>query len=175
MAQRKYVYIGQEKLTYSKAILKITGWTEKQFETQKRLMRYRVNTYNKAMGAKMSAIEELYYKVSFEAKQEYYRSKGKKTLEYNSIQQLLQDLKTTHGKLTARQEKLLNEFSLKRFDGLIKNYPQSTAKMVQDFKDGKLTLAQFNKKMGDFADHMRDLQKNNVEQYLKEKGQQIGS
>lgn len=178
---RKKVYVGQEELTYSKAILKITGWTKKEFETQKRLMRYRVSTYNKAMHDandtnKLSAIEELYYKVKFEARRDYYESQGKPTLEYNSLQKLLLDLKTTHRKEpTEKQYELLKKFSEERFKKLVEHYPQDTKNIVQDFKNGKITLVEYNKKLGDFADEMRNLQKDNPAEYLKRKGQQIGS
>jgi hypothetical protein len=91
---RKNVILGQNSMSYSKAIREITGWTQKQFETQKRLMRYRVAKFNLITGSNLSPIEQLYYRVKYEDKKSYYISQGKEPAPLNIIQQAIQDMKT---------------------------------------------------------------------------------
>ena len=98
---RKTVILGQDKMSYSQAIKKITGWSQKKFETEKRLMRYRVAKFNQLTGSHLSAIEELFYRVRFEDRQAYYKSKGKPVNDYNPLQTLLKNLKT--GNVKANQ------------------------------------------------------------------------
>ena len=174
---RKYTYLGQEKVSYSKAIKDITGWTQKEFETQKRLMRYRVANFNKATGSKLSAIEELFYKVRFEDKQKYYASKGKPVKELNALQQALQDIKTTTSKkgLSPYQEKIAKEYIEKRYEGLAKAY-KGANNIMEDLKNGKITTQEANKKLSDYADRMRQLKDEDPSKWVEmHESEEIGS
>ena len=91
---RKNVILGQNTMSYSKAIKEITGWTQKEFETQKRLMRYRVGKFNLITGSNLSPIEQLFYRVKYEDRKQYYISQGKEPAPLNIIQQTIQDMKT---------------------------------------------------------------------------------
>lgn len=155
---RKYTYLGQEKISYSKAIKNITGWTQKEFETQKRLMRYRVANFNKATGSKLSAIEELFYKVRFEDKQKYYASKGKETKELYPLQKALQDIKTTTSKkgLSPYQEKIAKDYIVETYKGLAKTYTRAD-KVYQRLLNGEITPAQANRRLSVMARQMRQL------------------
>ena len=176
MAKRTKITLGQNSVSYSEAIRQITGWSKKEFETQKRLMRYRVKTFNEVTGSKLSAIEELYYKVRFDDKRAYYEAQGKKTLEYNELQQALLDLKTTYREGgTERQQELLQKYTLKRFEGLLKAYPQALAGYEAKLKNGEISTKEFQKVLEAYADKMHALQKDDPAQYLKEKGRQVGS
>ena len=176
MAKRTKITLGQNSVSYSEAIRQITGWTKKEFETQKRLMRYRVKTFNEITGSNLSAIEELYYKVRFEDKRAYYEAQGKQTLEYNELQKALLDLKTTYRKGgTERQQEMLKEYTLQRFEGLLKAYPQALAGYEAQLKNGEISIQEFQKQMEAYADKMHKLQKDDPAQYLKEKGRQVGS
>ena len=176
MAKRTKTTLGQNSVSYSEAIRQITGWSKKEFETQKRLMRYRVKTFNEITGSNLSAIEELYYKVRFEDKRAYYQSQGKPTLEFNELQQTLLDLKTTYRKGgTERQKELLQEYTLKRFEGLVNAYPIDLKPFVDKLKNGEISIQEFQNNMEAYATKMRDLHTTNTELYLKQKGRQIGS
>lgn len=155
---RKKVILGQSEVSYSKAIKEITGWTQKQFETQKRLMRYRVANFNKATGSTLSPIEELYYRVKFEARQDYYRAKGKPVNDYNSLQQALKDIKTTQSKggISPYQEKIARDYILKRYEGLGKAF-KNAQNILDDLEAQKITPAEANKKLKAYADEMRQL------------------
>ena len=83
MAERKLTILGQKRVSYSKAIREITGWTQKQFETQKRMMRYRVSKFNAFTGSNLSPIEQLFYKVRYENRKKYYEAQGKPVLPLN--------------------------------------------------------------------------------------------
>lgn len=187
---RKTVTLGQEKMSYSKAIQKITGWTKKKFETEKRLMRYRVANFNKLTGSNLSAIEELFYRVRFEDRQEYYRAKGKPVLDYNDLQKFFKNIKTGNAKelrlirverengLIERMsaEQYAKEYIIKRYEGLAKNFTRAN-EILEDLKAGFITTQDANKKLGDFADEMRALKNNEetFEKWLNEHGNFIGS
>lgn len=176
MAKRTKITLGQNSVSYSEAIRQITGWTNKEFETQKRLMRYRVKTFNEITGSNLSAIEELYYKVRFEDKRAYYEAQGKQTLEYNELQQALLDLKTTYRKGgTERQKEMLQEYTLKRFEGLVNAYPLDLKPFVDKLKNGTISINEFQLEMEAYASKMQELQKTDPARYLKEKGRQVGS
>lgn len=176
MAKRTKITLGQNSVSYSEAIRQITGWTNKEFETQKRLMRYRVRTFNEITGSNLSAIEELYYKVRFEDKRAYYEAQGKQTLEYNELQKALLDLKTTYRKGgTERQKEMLQEYTLQRFEGLLKAYPQDLAGYETKLKNGEISIKEFQTSMESYAEKMKTLWKTSPEDYLKAKGRQIGS
>lgn len=176
MAKRTKITLGQNFVSYSEAIRQITGWTNKEFETQKRLMRYRVKTFNEITGSNLSAIEELYYKVRFDDKRAYYQSQGKQTLEYNELQQTLLDLKTTYRKGgTERQKEMLQEYTLKRFEGLVNAYSIDLKPFVDKLKNGTISINEFQLEMEAYASKMQELQKTDPAKYLKEKGRQVGS
>lgn len=171
---RKTVILDQEKMSYSSAIRKITGWSQKKFETEKRLMRYRVANFNKLTGSKLSAIEELYYRVRFEDRQNYYKSKGKPLLDYNPLQQFFKNIKT--GKADAlrlirveREGGLIeymtaSEYAkgyiIQRYEGLARNFPQAND-ILNDLRLGKISTQDANKKLQAFAEEMRVLKNDN--------------
>lgn len=170
---RNTVILGQEKMSYSKAIRKITGWSQKKFETEKRLMRYRVANFNQLTGSKLSPIEELYYRVRFEDRQNYYKSKGKPVLDYNPLQQFFKNIKTGKAdelrliKVT-RQDGLVEymtaqeyakDYIIKRYEGLANNFTRAK-EIIEELKAGLITTQDANKKLKDFAEEMRELKSN---------------
>lgn len=175
---RKTIILGQNKLSYSKAIMQITGWTKKEFETQKRLMRYRVSNFNKATGSNLSAIEELFYKVRFEDKQKYYAAQGKPVLPLNALQQALQDIKTTHtqaGTISPYQMKIAREYIEKRYEGLAKAFTGAN-NIMEEMKAGKLSPAEANLMLSNFADNMRQLKDDNPMKWIEaHQNEDIGS
>lgn len=142
--------------SYSRAIKEITGWTQKQFETQKRVMRYRVSNFNKATGANLSAIEELYYKVRYEDRAKYYASKGKDVLPPSPIQQALQDIKTTQSKtgLTKGQFETAKKYLLDKFEGLGKTYKYARD-VLDKLKSGEMTPTDAGKRLSQYAEAMK--------------------
>lgn len=175
MAIRKTTILGQKRVSYSKAILEITGWSKKEFETQKRLMRYRVSKFNAFTGSNLSPIEQLFYKVRYEARKAYYEAKGKPVLPLNDLQQAFQDMKATaftrktnlvmqNGKFVPAQMSkadlqafnVAKDFIIKRFEGLANAFPEANA-IMQDLKNGVITPAEANKQLSDLAEKMRNV------------------
>lgn len=179
MARNK-VYLGQDKLSYSQAIKRITGWTDKQFETEKRLMRYRVSKFNKVTGSTLSPIEELYYRVKFEARRDYYRSKGQKVNDYNDLQSFFKNVKT--GKYKEGQkisfidkegvkqymtiEEYGREYVLKRYEGLGKNFSQAED-VLNQLRNGEISTQDANKQLSQIADDLRVLKNENPETWIE--------
>ena len=171
---RKTVILGQNKMSFSQAIRQITGWSQKKFETEKRLMRYRVANFNKLTGSKLSAIEELYYRVRFEDRQAYYKSKGKPLLDYNSLQEFFKNIKTGKAdelrliKVT-RQDGLVEymtaqeyakDYVINRYEGLARNFPKAN-EILEELKAGNITTQDANKKLQELAEEMRVLKNEN--------------
>ena len=175
MATRKTTILGQTKMSYSKAIQEITGWTKKEFETQKRLMRYRVSKFNAFTGSNLSPIEQLFYKVRYEDRKKYYQAKGQKVLPLNDLQQAFQDMKATpfqrksqllfkNGKSIPMQMtkadlqafNVAKDFIIKRFEGFANSVPEANA-IMQDLKNDVITPRDANKKLSDLAEKMRSI------------------
>lgn len=177
---RNSVILGQNKMSYSKAIREITGWTQKQFETQKRLMRYRVEKFNLMTGSKLSPIEQLFYKVRFEDKQAYYASQGKPVLELNPLQRAIAEMKT--GKLTLKQgsralaqaEAVAKDFILERFEGLGKSFKEA-GEILERLKEDDITPRQAKAELEDIAERMRNLKKTSPEEWIEAHNENYGS
>ena len=169
MAQRQYTILGQSKMTYSKAILELTGWDKKKFETEKRKMRYRVKTFNELTGASLSPIEQLYYRERFNARREYYTSKGYEPLEYNELQKALFDIKTTQAKsqktISAQYERL-KDYTLYRYEGLAKSYSKASD-IYEKLKNNEISVLEANEQLSKFADDMRVLRDDNREKWIE--------
>ena len=184
MAQRKYTILGQNRVSYSKAIREITGWTQKEFETQKRMMRYRVSKFNAFTGSNLSPIEQLFYKVRYEDKKKYYESKGKQPLPLNDLQQAFQDMKATpfsrkseliikDGKYVPQQMKksdlqaynVAKDFIMKRYEGLANTYKEASD-IMEELKAGNITPAEANKLFSDFADKARNMKNEDLTSWL---------
>lgn len=184
MAQRKYTILGQNRVSYSKAIREITGWTQKQFETQKRMMRYRVSKFNAYTGSNLSPIEQLFYKVRYEDKKKYYESQGKQPLPLNDLQQAFQDMKATpfsrkseliikDGKYVPQQMKksdlqaynVAKDFIMKRYEGLANTYKEAN-EIMEELKAGNITPAEANKLLSDFADKARNMKNEDLTSWL---------
>lgn len=191
---RNYTILGQQRVSYSEAIRQITGWNKKQFETQKRLMRYRVAKFNAFTGSNLSPIEQLFYKVRFEARREYYVAKGYQPMQLNDLQQALQDLKaspfTRKQKLEIENGKFkpqaMSKADLKaleisknyikeRYAGLASNFPKANEirnKLIND----EITPAEANRLLADYAEEMRNLKDENPMKWIKAHGdEEIGS
>ncbi len=162
--------------SYSQAIKEITGWTQKQFETQKRGMRYRVSNLNKLTGTRLSPIEELYYKVRYEDRAKYYASKNKEVFPPSRIQQALQDIKTTQVKTSpsARQFETAKKYILERFEGLGKTYKY--ARDVLDKLDkGEISPKDANARLSQYSDVMRVLKSENPTSWASAQDEEFGS
>lgn len=162
--------------SFSQGIREITGWTQKEFETQKRLMRMRVSNLNKLTGAHLSAIEELYYKVKYEDKAKYYASKGKEVLPRNAIQTALLDIKTSKVKNggSERQKEIAKQFVLNKFEGLSRTY-SSVNEIAQKLKDGKITTTEANTMMSQKAEELKVLKRDNPTTWLSLQDENYGS
>lgn len=169
--------------SFSEAIRTITGWTQKEFETQKRVMRMRVSNLNKLAGTNLSAIEELYYKVKYEDRVQYYQSKGKPILPRNPIQQALLDIKTTkvnvdkYGNIKSAQLKQIEaakQFVLNKFEGLAKTY-----KSARDIRDklinGEITAREANDLLSFEADRLKVLKTEDPTAWASAQDEEIGS
>lgn len=170
---RKTTILGQNRVSYSKAIREITGWTQKEFETQKRLMRQRVSKFNQLTGSNLSAIEQLFYRVRYEDKKKYYESKGKPIKPLNPLQQALEDMKTSrlpkstslkieNGKIVPATSKgfdrvysIAKDFIENRYEGLANNFPRAR-EILNRLKNDEITPAEANELLADFADEMRN-------------------
>ena len=177
MVKRKTVILGQKQMSYSKAIQEITGWDKKRFETEKRLMRYRVAKFNQATGSNLSPIEQLFYRVRFEDRQAYYKAQGKQVNDYNVLQSFFKNVKT--GKYNPLQKIKYTDkdgttvyttlaeygrhFVLDRYEGLGRSYSKAQA-ILDELKAGTIQPADANKLLAQFADDMRKL-KNDPETF----------
>ena len=153
--------------SYSQAIREITGWSKKEFETQKREMRYRVSNFNKATGSNLSPIEELYYKVRYEDRARYYALKGKEVYEPSLIQKILKDIKTTPIKntLSKNQFRTAKNYVLDKFEGLGKTYKYASD-IIDKLKKDELTPRQANEKLKQYAEEMKVLKSKNPTSWL---------
>lgn len=188
----KRVILGQETVSFSKAIKGITGWTNKQFETEKRLMRQRVSNFNMLTGSKLSPIEELYFKTKFQAQREYYASKGKKVLPFNELQTALTDMKTTKikdisieqfieggienvkSKVFKEQYEVAKNYILSRYEGLGNNFPEAQA-ILDELETDKITTMEANDRLQKFAEEMRNLKDENPLKWQEMHGDTIDS
>lgn len=153
--------------SYSQAIREITGWSKKEFETQKRVMRYRVSNFNKVTGSNLSAIEELYYKVRYEDRARYYASKGKEVYDPSLIQKTLKDIKTTPVKntISKNQSRVAKNYVLDKFEGLGKTYKYASD-IIDKLKKDELTPRQANEKLKQYAEEMKVLKNKNPTSWL---------
>ena len=189
---RKYVSIGQETMSLSKAIKEITGWNTKKFETEKRLMRQRVSNFNMLTGANLSPIEELYFKAKFQAQREYYASKGKQVKPFNELQTAIRDMSTskisnasidqfTTGGIEAvkskafkRQYEIAKDYILSRYEGLGRNFVEAQ-RILDDLEADRITTMEANKQLQDFAEEMRNLKDENPLKWQDMHGDTIDS
>lgn len=183
---RKYVILGQQKTTISQAIREITGWTKKEFETQKRYMRYKVEKLNLLTGSNLSPIEQLYYNVRFKDLQKYYASQGKPVLELNPLQKALEKMKTGKLKLETditkgrdkkaylEAEAVAKEFILARFEGLGKAYDEAQA-VLDQLKADEITANDAKAQLEEIAEKMRDLKQTSPEEYIEAHNENYGS
>lgn len=162
--------------SYSRAIREITGWTQKEFETQKREMRYRVSNLNKLAGTNLSPIEELYYKVRYEDKAKYYASKGKEVYEPSPIQRALQDIKTTKVKTTpsAKQFETAKKYVFEKFEGLSKAYKDAGA-IVDKLNKGEISPKEANEQLRNFANKMKVMKQENPTSWASAQDEEFGS
>ena len=176
----KSVILGQTKMSYSKAIQEITGWSKKEFETQKRLMRYRVERFNLMTGSNLSPIEQLFYRVRFEDKQAYYIAQGKEALELNPLQHAIARMKT--GKLSLKQgskafiqaESVAKEFILDRFSGLGQSFTEAR-EILDLLKNDEITPRQAKAELEEIAERMRNLKETSPEEWIEAHNEGYGS
>lgn len=185
---RKTIILGQKQMSFSKAIQQITGWSKKEFETQKRLMRYRVQKFNYLTGSNLSAIEQLFYKVHYEAKRDYYVSKGYKPRPLNDLQQALQNmgasptrtkspLKIINGKVIKTYEgmtkaekrayEVAQQFIEKRFDKFAQKYGKA-GEIMDLLKNGLITPDEANRELSAYAEKVRNLKNEDISSWLDE-------
>ena len=163
--------------SWSAGIKAITGWTQKEFETQKRVMRMRVANLNKLTGAHLSAIEELFYKVKYEDKAKYYASKGKDVLPQNPIQKALSEMTTTKdakGMALEKQEEIARRFVLDKFEGLAKVYHGANS-IRNDLILDKISPAEANARLTKYAGQLKVLKRDNPATWLALQDEEIGS
>ena len=175
---RKNTTLGQESVSYSKAIREITGWSKKEFETQKRLMRYRVAKFNAVTGSNLSPIEQLYYRVKYEDRKAYYISKGKEPAPLNVIQRAIASMKT--GKLTPGKQSYKEayeagaKFISERFEHFGQAFPKGQA-ILDAMNAGEITPAYAKKKLEELAEEMRELKEKSPNDYIEARDQSFGS
>lgn len=162
--------------SFSQGIREITGWSQKEFETQKRVMRMRVSNLNKVAGTNLSAIEELFYKVKYEDRAKYYASKGKEVYEPSPIQKALQDIKTTKVKTTpsARQMEVAKKYVFDKFEGLSKTYKNAN-EVMQKLNNGEITPKEANDQLTKVANDLKVLRKNDVASWASQQDENYGS
>ena len=168
MATRKYVYLGQKKLSYSAAIREITGMSGKEFDTLKRVYRQRVKKFNELTGSKLSAIEELYYRVRFEDKRKFYQSIGKETKDYNSLQESILNISSSK-KITAKDIQIARNDVMQRFAGLSQSNNKGRLIMEELQNANPNDVAAVKKAADEFkklADIMHDLKENQPLEYI---------
>ena len=169
--------------SWSQGIREITGWTQKEFETQKRLMRMRVSNLNKITGTNLSAIEELFYKVKYEDRAKYYASKGKEVLPQNAIQKALSEMTTTKvitnkkgdvTKVMSRQQDIAKQFVMDKFEGLARTY-KNVNETMQKLKNDEITIKEANEIMKKQADELKVLKRDNPTTWLSMQDEEFGS
>jgi hypothetical protein len=163
--------------SFSRAIRDITGWDVKKFETEKRLMRYRVSNLNKLTGANLSPIEELYYRVKREAREAYYKSKGQEIFAPSPIQKALAEIKTTKvnvAKVSARQDAIAKKYVQEKFEGFGRTYKQAGA-ILERLKNGEISAKEANKMLADYANKMKVLKREDPLTWATMQDEEIGS
>ena len=162
--------------SFSQGIREITGWSQKEFETQKRVMRMRVSNFNKLMGTELSPIEELFYKVKAEDRAKYYVSQGKPVYPPSPIQQALQDIKTTKikGTPSTHQMEVARQYVFQKFEGLSNTY-QKADNVMNDMLTGKISPQDANKKLTGIANEMKKLRSENVTTWASLQDEDYGS
>lgn len=177
---RKNVILGQNTMSYSKAIKEITGWTQKEFETQKRLMRYRVGKFNLITGSNLSPIEQLYYRVKYEDRKQYYITQGKEPAPLNIIQQTIQDMKTGNVNLKIGSKsynqaiEIGKEFILNRFENFGKSFPKAQ-EILEQLRNGDITPRQAKTELEELAEDMRELKQNSPVEWIEAHDERFGS
>ena len=177
--KRKQVILGQRKMSYSAAIREITGMSGKEFDTLKRVYRQRVKKFNELTGSKLSAIEELYYRVRFEDKREFYKSIGKEAKDYNSLQKSILNISSSK-KITEKDIQIAKEDIMQRFEGLANSNNRGRA-IMEELKNAAPNDASALKKASDsfkqLADIMHDLKEKQPLEYVSnaEYGNIIGT
>ena len=181
---KRLVLLGQNEVSFSKAIKEITQWDKKKFETEKRLMRQRVSNFNALTGSHLSPIEELYFKVRFEAQREYYASKGKQVLPFNELQTAIRDMSTAKiknisieqleaggienvkSKAFEKQYEIAKNYILSRYDGLGRNFPEAQ-EILNQLENDEITTIEANDKLQKYAEEMRNLKDENPLKWLE--------
>ena len=184
---KRLVLLGQDEVSFSKAIKEITQWDAKKFETEKRLMRQRVSNFNALTGSNLSPIEELYFKVRFEAQRDYYASKGKQVLPFNELQTAIRDMSTSKIKDVAfeelltggienvksktfeKQYQIAKNYILSRYDGLGRNFPEAQ-EILNQLENDEITTIEANDKLQKYAEEMRNLKDENPLKWLEKHG-----
>lgn len=163
--------------SWSQGIREISGWTQKEFETQKRVMRMRVANLNKLTGANLSAIEELFYKVKYEDRAKYYASKNKTVLPQNPIQKALSEMTTTKnakGLALEKQEEIARNFVLDKFEGLAKVY-KGADNIRNDLILDTITPKEANERLTAYAEQLKVLKRESPASWLALQDEEIGS
>lgn len=184
MSQKQNLMLKQSGFkSFSQGIREITGWTQKEFETQKRVMRMKVANLNKLTGAKLSAIEELFYKVKYEDKAKYYVSKGKAVLPQNAIQKALSEMSTTKVitnkqgevlKVMSRQQNIAKQFVMDKFEGLARTY-KNVNETMQKLKNDEITIEEANNIMKKQAEDLKVLKRDKPVTWLSLQDEEYGS
>ena len=170
MAARKYVYLGQKRMSYSAAIREITGLSGKEFDTLKRVYRQRVTKFNKLTGSNLKPIEELFYKVRFEDKRNFYQSMGKEIKDYNSLQSAIMNISSSK-KISLKDIETARNDVMQRFKGLSEANNAGRAIMETLKNASPDDAAAVKKASEDFkqlADVMHDLKKNQPLDYISD-------
>ena len=175
---RKNVILGQTTTSYSKAIREITGWSPKKFETEKRLMRYRVAKFNAITGSNLSPIEQLYYRERYNDRKAYYISKGKEPAPLNIIQKTIAEMKTGALKAGKQSYKEAYETGVKfineRFENFGRAYPKGQ-EILDALNAGEIMPAYAKKKLEALAEEMRELKQTSPLEWVEAHNEHFGS
>lgn len=124
----------------SKKVMKEFGLTEKQFRSEYEVFRRRVQNFNKITGFKYSALKEYRYS---------------KLYPNNATIQAIKDVTSAPSPNLQRAIKPAQEYSLGRFRGLI-NSSIKLQNYEKQLKQGKITLAEFNKKAVEIGKYLAE-------------------
>ncbi len=139
---------------YKQQILKLTGWTSEQYTKRYDVFKHKVRNFNIVSGQSLSPAEQFYYKLKADK-----RARANNEVvgtNYNFIQTTLNKMSAqTKSKAKTLEspsiERLAASHILNRFSGLSSDknpnekYRSKFEALEEDYKSGKLSLADYNK------------------------------
>jgi len=145
---------------YKQQVLKLTGWTSQEYTKKYDVFKHKVRNFNIVSGQKLSPAEQFYYKLKADK-----RARANNEVvgtNYNFIQTTLNKMSAqTKSKAKTLENSKIEQIAashiLTRFSGLSSDinpnekYRSKFAALEEDYKSGKLSLADYNKQASALA------------------------